>query len=80
MKTLEELLEMVKRANRKQLWSMIYDFEMIGFYREDKRRQRQFIIDCLTNCYTTEVKQPYGIHDKDSLSMEKAVLQAMLFK
>ena len=79
MKSLEELLKIVKRANKNQLWHMIHDFEWIGFYREDKRQQRQFIIDCLTNCYKTELNQ-YGIHDDDSLRMERAVVAAMLHK
>ena len=79
MKTLEQLLQIVKKANKNQLWRMIYDFEMLGFYREDKRQQRQFIIDCLTHCYTTEINE-YGIHNNDSLSMERAVVTAMLHK
>lgn len=79
MKTLEQLLDTVKRANKIQLWHMIYDFEMLGFYREDKRKQRQFIIECLKNNYTTELNI-YGNHDSDSLRMEKAVITAMLHK
>lgn len=79
MKTLEELLKIVKKANRHQLWHMIYDFEMIGFYREDKRKQRQFIIECLQNCYKTELDE-YGRHEYDSLRMERAVITAMLHK
>lgn len=35
MKNLEILLNLVKKANKNQLWYMIYDFENIGFYRED---------------------------------------------
>ena len=79
MKTLEELLKIVNKANKKQLWHMIYDFNMIGFYREDKRQQRQYIIDCITNCYTTGLNE-YGNRDSDSLNMEKAVVLAMLHK
>lgn len=77
MKTLEALLQIVKRADKNQLWHMIYDFESMGFYREDKRQQRQFIVDCLTNCYTTKLNE-YGIHDDDSLRMERVVVTAML--
>ena len=55
---------------------MIYDFEMIGFYREDKRQQKQFILDCINNCYTTDINM-YGIHDNDSMRMEEAVLNAV---
>lgn len=77
MKTLEELLNIVKLANKKQLKSMIYDFEYLGFYREDKRQKKKFIIECLENCYTTEIKEPYNIYDSDSLWMEKFVLKAI---
>lgn len=79
MKTLEELLKKVKKANKNQLWYMIYDFEKIGFYREDKRQQRQFIIECLQNCYRTNLNE-YYTHDDDSLRMERAVITAMLHK
>lgn len=79
MKTLEALLEIVKKANKNQLWHMIYDFEMIGFYREDKRQQRGFIIECLTNCYKTEL-DTWGLYDDTSLEMERAVVTAMLHK
>ena len=79
MKTLEQLLQIVKKANKNQLWHMIYDFNSIGFYREDKRQQRQFIIDCLTANYTTELNR-HGNHDEDSLRMERAVITAMLHK
>ena len=79
MSTLETLLNKVKKANKNQLWHIIYDFELIGFYREDKRQQRQFIIECLQNCYKTELNE-YGIHDDDSLRMERAVITAMLHK
>ena len=76
MRTKEDLIAIVKRANKKQLWNMIYDFDMIGFYREDKRQQRGYIIACLNNCYTTELNA-YGIHDSDSVAMEKAIINAM---
>lgn len=79
MRTLEQLLKIVEKANKSQLWHMIYDFESIGFYREDKRQQRQFIIDCLINCYKTELNE-YGTHDEDSLRMERAIIVAMLHK
>lgn len=79
MKTLEELLQLVKKANKNQLWYMIYDFENLGFYREDKRQQRNFIIECLKNCYTTELNE-FLLHDYDSIRMEKSVLNAMLYK
>lgn len=72
----EELMTIVKKADRKQIFSMIYDFEMIGFYREDKRHQKQFILDCINNCYTTDINI-YGIHDVDSVRMEKTVLNAV---
>ena len=72
----EELMAVVKKADRKQVFSMIYDFEMIGFYREDKREQKQFILDCINNCYTTDINI-YGIHDGDSMRMEEAVLNAV---
>ena len=72
----EELMAVVKKADRKQVFSMIYDFEMIGFYREDKRQQKQFILDCINNCYTTDINM-YGIHDNDSMRMEEAVLNAV---
>lgn len=76
MKTLDELLTLVKKANKKQLNSMIYDFGYLGFYREDKRQQRNFIVECLVNNYTTD-KNIYGILDSDSVFMEKSVLEAM---
>ena len=72
----EELMAVVKKADRIQVFSMIYDFEMIGFYREDKRQQKQFILDCINNCYTTDINI-YGIHDGDSMRMEEAVLNAV---
>ena len=72
----EELMAVVKKADRKQVFSMIYDFEMIGFYREDKRQQKQFILDCINNCYTTDINM-YGVHDNDSMRMEEAVLNAV---
>ena len=72
----EELMTVVKKADRKQVFSMIYDFEMIGFYREDKRQQKQFILDCINNCYTTDINM-YGIHDIDSMRMEEAVINAV---
>ena len=72
----EELMTVVKKADRKQVFSMIYDFEMIGFYREDKRQQKQFILDCINNCYTTDINM-YGIHDNDSMRMEEAVINAV---
>ena len=77
MKTLEELLHLVKRANKNQLWQMIYDFENLGFYREDKRSQRKFIVECLKNCYTTELNE-YFLHDYDSMIMEGSVINAMI--
>ena len=79
MKTLEELLQLVKRANKNQLWRMIYDFENLGFYREDKRQQRQFIIECLKNCYTIELNE-YFLHDYDSMIMEGSIINAMEYK
>lgn len=75
MNELEVLLHIVKKANKNQLWYMIYDFENLGFYREDKRQQRQFIIECLQNCYTT--KSTDYLYD-DSLRMEKSIINAML--
>lgn len=76
MRTKEDLIKLVKKANKKQLWSMIYDFDLIGFYREDKRQQRGYIIECLNSCYTTK-KDVYGLLDTDSLRMEKAIINAM---
>ena len=76
MKTKAELIAIVKKANKEQLWSMIYDFDMIGFYREDKRQQRGYIIGCIEGCYETE-KNIYGCYDSDSVEMEKAILKAM---
>ena len=72
----EELMAVDKKADRKQVFSMIYDFEMIGFYREDKRQQKQFILDCINNCYTTDINM-YGTHDNDSMRMEEAILNAV---
>ena len=31
MKDLKTLLDLVKKANKNQLWYMIYDFENLGF-------------------------------------------------
>ena len=70
------LLDLVKKANKNQLWYMIYDFENLGFYREDKRQQRSFIIECLQNNYTTELTK-YLIHDDVSMRMEKSILKAI---
>lgn len=72
MKTLEELLQLVNKANKEQLWSMIYDFNMMGFYREDKRVKRNYIIECLKNCYENE-----SLSISEKKEMEKAVLNAM---
>lgn len=69
MTSKNDLLEMVSKANKRQLWYMIYDFELIGFYREDKRVQRQFIVDCINNCYE--------FSDIDCLLMEKAIIKGM---
>lgn len=77
MTSKDVLLGMVKKANKDQLWHMIYDFGMIGFYREDKRVQRQFIIDCINNCYTTALVVYDELPDSDCLLMEKAVIRAM---
>ena len=76
MKDLKILLDLVKKANKNQLWYMIYDFENLGFYREDKRQQRSFIIECLQNNYTTELNK-YLIHDDVSMRMEKSILNAI---
>lgn len=76
MTKLNELIKLVNKANRKQLWFMIYDFEMIGFYREDRRQQRGFIIECLNSCYNSELKDN-GCYDCDSYRMERAILSAM---
>lgn len=72
----KELIAIVKKANKEQLWSMIYDFDMIGFYREDKRQKRKYIVECLENCYTTALNV-YGCRDEDSKRMERAVLNAV---
>ena len=76
MKDLKVLLDLVKKANKKQLWYMIYDFENLGFYREDKRQQKKCIIECLQNNYTTELNK-YLIHDDVSMRMERSILNAI---
>lgn len=70
MTRLEDLVSIVKKANKEQIWDMIYDFDMMGFYREDKRVKRNYIIACLQNCYDSS-----SLSEK--LEMEKAVLNAM---
>lgn len=72
MKTLKELVDIVKKANKNQIRSMIYDFDMMGFYREDKRVKRNYIIECLKNCYESE-----ALTISEKMEMEKAVLNAM---
>lgn len=74
MKDLNELLELVEKANKAQLSDMIYWFDMMGFYREDRRQQRGYIIACLMNCYTTD-KEKYMYHD--SIEMQNIILKAM---
>lgn len=76
MTELKTLLQIVKKANKEQLWHMIYDFEMLGFYREDKRQQRNFIIECLKNCYTTELNE-YYIYDDTSVRMERSIITSV---
>ncbi len=72
MKTLDELLLLVKKADKNQLWDMIYEFDMLGFYREDKRVKRNYIISCLENCYESD-----SLTISEKMEMEKAVLNAM---
>lgn len=75
MKSLGELLSLVEKANKNQLWNMIYDFDMMGFYREDKRVKRGYIISCLNNCYESD-----SLRISEKLEMEKSVLNAMNYE
>lgn len=70
MTELDDLVALVKKANKNQIWHMIYAFNMMGFYREDKRVKRNYIIACLQNCYDSS-----SLSEK--LEMEKAVLNSM---
>ena len=75
MLTLTQLLNMVNRATRKQVDSMIYDFNRMGFYREDKRVRKEYIKECLIANYTTGLNM-YGIIDSVSYEMMCSVLDA----
>lgn len=70
----EELIKKLKSYTQAQIKYMLSDFYILGFYQEDKRRsKRQFLIDCVNECYTNEVNV-YGSHDEDSLCMELIIL------
>lgn len=47
----KELINIVKNFNKVQVKFTISGFEMIGFYREDKRQKKSFLINCIENCY-----------------------------
>lgn len=57
--TKETLLKIVtdkKIVDKEVLWDLVYYFDGIGFYQEDKRRsKRQYIYDCIDNCYTGNI-------------------------
>ena len=74
MSTKADLIKKLKSYTLAQIKYMLSDFYMIGFYQEDKRKsKRQFLIDCVNNCYTNEVNE-YGLHDEDSLRMELIIV------
>lgn len=74
MSTKADLIKKLKNYTQAQIKYMLSDFYMIGFYQEDKRKsKRQFLIDCVNNCYTNEVNE-YGSHDEDSLRMELIIV------
>ena len=74
MSTKADLIKKLKSYTQAQIKYMLSDFYMMGFYQEDKRKsKRQFLIDCVNNCYTNEVNE-YGSHDEDSLRMELIIV------
>ena len=76
MTTKDKLIAIVKKANKEQIQKMTYDFNMIGFYNEDKRRTKSFIVNCIENSYDTYFDS-FGINDSDSIWMEKSILKVV---
>lgn len=74
--SLEILLSLVKGADREITKRLIYEFETLGFYREDKRQRKNFIVGCLCNNYTTE-KDCYGMLDALSIEMATKVYKCV---
>ena len=66
--SLKKLLKLVKEADSETTDRLIYEFESLGFYREDKRQRKNFIIGCLCNNYNTE-KDCYDLFDTLSIEM-----------
>ena len=74
--TKENLLKLVTNKNivdKDILWNLVYYFEDSGFYREDKRRsKRQFIYDCIDNCYKGNIGIYYKcIQNEDTVGTSR---------
>ena len=56
----EQLIRLVKEADKDGLWELNYWFTNAGYYQEDRRRNKKdFIISCIENNYTDEPTSTY---------------------
>lgn len=70
----QDLIDIVKKADKYLLYYLIYNFEEIGYYREDRRSGRKFVLSCLDN-YKEEPKDHY--QENDNKELKDAVLYAV---
>lgn len=69
------LLDLVMDARKDQLWDLWYQFTQIGYYTEDKRKIRQFIMDVISNCYKEDSDKPFDITNNHEI--ENAIFNAL---
>lgn len=65
--TKNELLDIVRKADKYLLYYLIYNFEELGYYREDKRSGRKFVLNCIENCYDESSDNHYDIQDNKEI-------------
>lgn len=70
MTTAYELIQMVMSANKDQVDRMIYEFDNMGFYREDKRVRKKYIISCINHSYNY-------LDCYEQIRMEQAIIKSM---
>lgn len=69
------LLDLVMDASKNQLWDLWYQFTQIGYYTEDKRKIRQFVMDVINNCYKEDSDKAFDITNNHEI--ENAVFNAL---
>lgn len=71
--TLQKLIKIINTATKEQIDKIIYEYEYMGFYREDKRERKKFIIDCLKYSYN-------NVSVEEQLEMAQAILKIVYGK